>query len=105
MTAQEKIAYLIATKNELIGDAGRYWHCDPFTLSCLAQIDAEIAILEDDTLFGDEPLLGNPNVESKACLDYEMHCNFVEDCERQQDDLEARGVTYRTPLVNDEIPF
>jgi hypothetical protein len=101
-----EIAALVATKNEIIGDAGRYWHQDPATLKAIQQIETEIQILEDsDADEGDNAEWCDPNVETRAQLDYEMFCNYVEDCIELQDGIETRGVTYRTPIINDEIPF
>ena len=104
-TIAQQIADLVATLNEIKADAGRYWmHCE-YAMKVINQIEAEITVLEDDGYSDDELLFGDPNIESKACLDYEARCNYQDDCIEQQDSLELRGPTYRTPLVNDEIPF
>lgn len=46
----QKVRDLEATRNEIIGDAGRYWHQCPFTREQLRLIDTEIAKLERRSL-------------------------------------------------------
>lgn len=53
VVAQEEAAQindLEVMRDEIIGDAGRYWHACEFTQATLAQIDAQIAKIKGKAL-------------------------------------------------------